>query len=312
MASLTKGIIRVAVIGGLTVGAGVLIAGPQRMHAIGHQIRSKMVHAIDSRIDDPVAMRQQLRDLEGKYPQRIAEARAMLGELNEQIRQVERDKAVSERVVALAQADLDEMKDLLARAEEVRTAGDRRVVRIAFNEQKFDVPEAYAAANRIADTVASYSARVAECDRELAHLERDARQTGSLLDRLSAEYADFQTQLANLDRQIDSVARKERMVKLMAERQKRIDDLGRYKAASLDQFKSSLASRVAELDARLETLAGREDRDSYEDRARIEVDTETSARLRLESPATVTPAPRDETVVGAKATAGARGAVAAR
>lgn len=310
MASLTKAVVRVAVIGGLTVGAGVLIAGPERMQALGQQVRSKMVHAIDSRIDDPVAMRQQLRDLEGKYPQRIADARSMLAELNEQIRQVERDKAVSERVVALAQADLDEMKDLLARAEEVRSANDgRQVVRVAFNDRTMDVPEAYAQANRIADTVASYGARVAECGRELAHLERDARQTESLLSRLNSEYADFQTQLANLDRQIDTVARKERMVKLMAERQKRIDELGRYKAESLDQFKSSLSSRVAELDARLETLAGREDRDSYEDRARIEVETETSIRIRLEQHETVTPTPKAETVVGGKGAAGAAVAI---
>ena len=65
-------------------------------------------------------MRSQLRDLESKYPRRIAEARAMLAELNEQIKQVARDRTISERVVALAQDDLNEMKDLLTRAEQAR------------------------------------------------------------------------------------------------------------------------------------------------------------------------------------------------
>ncbi|RMH26682.1 MAG: hypothetical protein D6693_06750 [Planctomycetota bacterium] len=285
MASFTKGIVRVAVVGGLVVGAGVLIAGPERVHAIGQQIRATMVNTIDRHIEDPIAMRQQLRALESKYPKRIAEARAMLAELNQQIEQVSRDKAVSERVVALAQTDLDELKDLLARAEDAKagfTGSGRHVVTVSFDNRKMDLTEAYTQANRIADTAASYAARVAECERELAHLQRDARQTESLLAKLTAEYADFQTQLANLDRQIDTVARKERMVQLMADRQRRIDELSRYKAESLDQFKSTLASRVAQLDARLESLAGREDRVSYEERARIEVDTESSARLRLE------------------------------
>lgn len=288
MFSLTKGIVRIAVVGGLVVGAGVLIAGPHRMSAIGQQIRSKFVSAIDKHIDDPVAMRSQLRDLESKYPKRIAEARAMLAELHEQIGQVGRDKAISARVVALAQADLTDMKDLLARAEDARagfSGPGRHIVTVSFNDQKMDLTEAYTRANRIADTVKSYTARVGECDRELTHLQQDARQTDSLLGKLNAEYADFQTQLADLDRKIDTVARKERMVNLMADRQRRIDELSRYKAESLDQFKSNLASRVAELDARLESLSGREDRVGYEERAKLQVDTETSARLRFDGSA---------------------------
>lgn len=305
MASITKGILRVAVVGGLVVGAGTLIAGPHRVHALGQQLRSKVVTAIDRNIDDPIAMRAQLRDLESKYPKRIADARAMLAELNEQIMQVERDREISERVVALAQNDLNDLKDLLARAEEARqdyAGAGRQIVTVAFNNQKLNLDEAYTQANRIADTVVSYQARAVECERELAHLRQDSRQTQSLLVKLQTEYSDFQTQLADLDRKIDTVARKERMVEMMAERQRRIDELSRYKAESLDQFKSNIASRVAELDARLESLAGREDRVSYEERAKLQVDTTTSSRLRLERTTSVEiEQPWVETVIGDEA-----------
>lgn len=290
MASITKGIVRVAVVGGLVIGAGTLIAGPHRVHALGQQLRSRMVTVIDKSIDDPVAMRAQLRDLESKYPRRIAEARAMLAELNEQIKQVDRDRTISARVVALAQDDLNEMKDLLVRAEQARQEFDgygRHIVTVSFNNEKFNLDEAYTQANRIADTVVSYQARVTECERELEHLRQDARQTDALLAKLQTEYADFQTQLADLDRKIDTVSRKERMVKMMDERQRRIDELSRYKAESLDQFKSNIASRVAELDAKLKSLAGREDRVSYEERAKLEIDTKTSAKLRLEQTTSV-------------------------
>ncbi len=304
MISIAKGVVRIAVVGGLVVGAGALIAGPHRVHAVGQQLRSKFVTVIDRNIEDPIAMRAQLRDLESKYPKRIADARGMLAELNEQIKQVERDQEISERVVALAQTDLNELKDLLARAEQAREdyqGYGRQIVSVAFNDQKMNVDEAYTQANRIADTVVSYQARVAECSRELNHLQQDARQTQGLLAKLQTEYTDFQTQLADLDRKIDTVARKERMVEMMADRQRRIDELSRYKAESLDQFKSNIASRVAELDARLESLSGREDRVSYEERAKLQVDTATSSRLRLENTTSIEiEQPWVETVIGDK------------
>ena len=285
MASLIKGIVRIGVVGGIVVGAGVLIAGPQRIGAIGRQVQMKLMSAIDKHIDDPIAMRSQLRDLESKYPKRIADARAMLGELHEQIRQVDRDQTISQRVVSLAQNDLNDMKDLLSRAEDARSgfagAGQQTVL-VSFNHQKMNLDEAYTQANRIADTVTSYQARVVECSQELAHLNQDARQTESLLSKLQTEYTDFQTQLADLDRKIDTVARKERMVTMMKDRQQRIDELSRYKAESLDQFKTTLANRVAQLDARLESLSGSQDRVNYEQRAKLQVDTATSARLRLD------------------------------
>lgn len=282
MAGVIKGVIRIGVVGGLLAGGALLVAGPQRITAIGRQIHSRLITAIDRNIDDPIAMRSQLRDLESKYPRRIAEARAMLAELNEQARQVDRDRAISERVVALAQSDLDDMKDLLARAEDARssyTGVGRQIVSVAFHDRKMNLDEAYTQANRIADTVTSYQSRTVESERELEQLGHDARQTESLLGKLLSEYADFQTQLADLDRKIDSVSRKERMVKLVKDRQRRIDELSRYKVESLDQFKANLASRVAQLDATLESLNGREDRVNYEERAKLQLDTDASMRL---------------------------------
>jgi chromosome segregation ATPase len=285
MAGIIKSLIRVGVVGGLLTGGVVLVAGPQRVHAIGRQIQMKLMATIDKNIDDPIAMRTQLQGLEATYPKRIAEARSMLGELKEQIRQVNRDQSISSRVVNLAQADLNDMKDLLARAEQARDdyqGTGRQLVTISFNDRAMNLDEAYTQANRIVGTVASYQTRLNECTTELDQLNHDARQTESLLSKLQSEYTEFQMQLADLDRKIDTVARKERMVKMVADRQHRINQLSRYKAASLDQFKSNLASRVAELDARMEALTGREDQVNYEERAKLQIDTEASAKLRFE------------------------------
>lgn len=277
MAGFTKTLIRFGVIGGLLAGGAVVVAGPHRMAALAKQMQTKVTEAIDANIDDPIAMRAQLRDLEAKYPKRIAEVRAHLGEINEQMRQIERDKAISDRVVALAREDYGELRDLIARAEDAQDEiGTARVVAISFDNRQFSVDDAYTRVNGIADTVNVYQTRAADLDRDLSNLERDASRLESLLAKLESEHAQFRAQIAQLDGQIDAIARKEKMVALMEERQERIDELSRYEVASLDQFKATLAKRQAELDGRLESLGREQGATDYVDRARFEVDTNTT------------------------------------
>ena len=277
MACFTKTLIRFGVISGLLAGGAVVIAGPHRVAALGQQFRSKVVTVIDRNIEDPVAMRAQLRDLETRYPKRIAEVRSHLAELREQMSQLDRDKAISARVVEMARADYDELKSLIVRAEDAQAEyAGARFVTIAFRDTQFGVEDAYSRANAIADTVNVYTTRANDLNRDLGSLQRDASRLESLLAKLESEHAQFRAQIAQLDGQIDAIARKERMVALMSERQKRIDELSRYQVASLDQFKSTVARRHAELDSALETLSANEGATDYVDRARFEVDTKTT------------------------------------
>jgi len=291
MCGLMKSVIRLGVIGALVTGGAVVIAGPDRVAALASQFRSHVVGVIDSQIDDPVALRQQLRDLEAKYPRRIAEVRSQLAEIDEQVRQTTRERAVSERVITMASADLTDLKTLLARAEEARLTnasdGVARAVVINFSDRRFTVDEAYSRANYISQLVASYQARIVDADRDLTSLNRDRERLAGLLTRLDAEQTQFQAQLAQLDRQIDSVARKTRMVELMAERQKRIDELSRYHVASLDQFKSTLAKRQAELESRIESLSNHTSGDDYVSQAEFQIDTKSSATAAIESTITI-------------------------
>lgn len=286
MAGITKTVIRVAVIGGLLTAGAAVVAGPHRIAALGRQAQHSVQHVIDRTIDDPVAMRSQLRDLEAKYPKRIAEVRSHLAEIQEQMRQVERDKAVSQRVVSLAQDDFEELKDLIAQAEDARLEyGNTRLITIGFNDTTFNVDEAYNKANGIADTISVYSTRASDLDRDFASLQRDESRLDSLLKKLETEHAQFRAQIVQLDGQIDSIARKKKMVAIMADRQRRIDELSRYEVASLDQFKSTLAKRAAELDAKLDVLARGEEQSSYEDIARFQVESDSAyAPRELKTP----------------------------
>jgi len=278
MAGIVKTVIRLGVIGALVTGGAVVIAGPHRVMALGSQVQSRIVNVIDSNIDDPVALRAQLRDLQAQYPKRIAEVRSQLAELAEQIRQIQREQAISEKVVSMASADLEDLRTLLARAEEARAEfasdGSYRTIAISFNNQSLSVDEAYSKANYISELVRSYDARSTDASTDLANLERDQDRLSGLLRKLESEQTQFQAQLAQLDRQIDSVARKQRMVKVMEDRAQRIDELSRYHVASLDQFRSVLAKRQAELESRITAIAEREEQLDYEDKAAYQIDTQ--------------------------------------
>jgi chromosome segregation ATPase len=282
MAGIVKTVIRIGVIGGLVTGAAVVIAGPDRVGALATQTKNKVIKVIDDRIEDPVAMRAQLRSLESQYPSRIAEVRTHLSDVEQQIAQTRRDKSVATRVVQLARQDLEELNELIARADVLRAEGTYRVVNINFDDRTYGFDEAYRRARDISETARNFSARADDYDRDLASLRADEEQLRSLLAKLESEQAEFQTQLAHLERQIDAVARKERMVNMMSERQKTLDELSRYNVASLDQFKGTLARRHAELDSRLASLAGRDRNTSYEDRARVQIDRESSSTSNIE------------------------------
>src|SRR5690554_6743683 len=109
--AFTKNLIRAGVVVALAGAATAMFVGPERIGALFSQTRGAVNRAIDGQIKDPVALRQQLRSLEEQYPKRIAEVRGDLAEVNEQVAQLERELAVSRKVVQLADRDLAQMKD---------------------------------------------------------------------------------------------------------------------------------------------------------------------------------------------------------
>src|SRR4051812_30922542 len=119
---LGKNLVRFGVIAGLVGGTALVIATPDRIGALFTQTQDHINAAIDKHIEDPVALRAQMKKLEGEYPARIAEVRGDLAELKEQQGQLKRELAVSDRVVALAQTDMEQMQGLISRGEEAQAS----------------------------------------------------------------------------------------------------------------------------------------------------------------------------------------------
>jgi len=278
MAGICKKIIRTAVIGslvtGVAVGGTVLIAGPQRSAAIFDQVHESVVQRIDENINDPVALRAQLRELASEYPERIKELRGDLAEVQEQVRQLNREKKISERVVALAKRDLDALSSAVASNESNGT-----LVSVNSNGTYGNVGATRA--RHIRQTQAVYSSRASEAAHDLVYLVQQEDRMVELLEQIEGEYANFQAQIWQLERQVDAIARNDRLIELMADRQQTIDELSRFEVISLDQMVSRLAEMRSRQEAELEVLATDRRRTDYESLARMDLVDEEEAFAEL-------------------------------
>lgn len=276
---ILKGIFRTGLIAsvlvGAVAGATVLVAGPQRAKAVFHKVHDGVVQAIDRRIDDPTALRAQLEESARRYPQKIAQVRGDLAELNEQIDELRQERAVAERVVLLADSNLETLAPKVAQAASVRADGGLQRAAIAVGERVYSYESAASELQRTRATRAAYLGRAESAAHDLVYLEQQQQRLEELLLKLENEYAQFQTQMMQLNRQVDAIERNERLIAQLEERQRSLDELSRFESVSLDHLTGRLTKVRAEQEARLDLLAGAEQQLDYEELARIQLEQES-------------------------------------
>jgi chromosome segregation ATPase len=267
-----KTIVRVGVVTAVIAGGAVLIAGPQRTAALFQSLRNAVNDKVDEAIDEPSSLRTQLRDLEEQYPERISELRGDLAQLQEQQRQVERDRAVSDKVVQLADADLGSLKPLIAQAQVARQeAAPGTVIAVRFADDSLSMDEAMARAQRIGQTRTAYAVRSSDAARDLEYLGQQRERLEQLLAQLETERADFRAQIWQMDRQVDAIARNDRLIDLMERRQKTMDECSRYEGGSLAQIQTHMAEVRSKQESQLTMLSSDQERLDYEDVARLQL-----------------------------------------
>ena len=287
--ALCRTLIRVGVIGALATGALAVVAGPERVSALAGQARSKVISQIDNSIEDPVLLRAQLRDLEAKFPARIAEVRGDVVELQSQMAELHRDKAVAEKVVEMARADLAELKDMLTRAEDARRDAPAAIIQVRFDQRPYTLDQAYSRATQINNTLNAYASRVADADRDIAFLAEQGQRLEELLAQLETERAQFQAQVWQLDGQVEMIARNDRLIEIIEKRQKSLERYEKFDAVSLDQITQRMARIRAEQEGKLQSLASSGKTQNYEQKAKAMIDAETAARTVFEKSVELTP-----------------------
>jgi chromosome segregation ATPase len=273
----------IATLGLGVVGVGLaVVGGPERSKAVLQGVHTRVTEMIDEHIDDPIALRNQLRELERTYPERISAVRSDLVELQSQARQLRREKAISHRVVALAEEDLTELMPRLEEAHAVARSqgGNDRVgfqlVSLRFSDGDYSLDRADAKVRQIKNTRSAHAARAHDAERSLAYLGQQLGRFTEVLNQLESEQVQFQAQLFALNRQVDSIQRNERLIEMLAERKRTLDECSNYDVVSLDQVTGKLEQILTLQEAELDVLSSQSEHVDYVDRARDELRAEST------------------------------------
>lgn len=289
MGCIGKSVVRGVVITALAGGVLVAVAGPQRVGAMLSQTKSGIHAAIDSSIEDPILLRSQIRQLEQAYPVKIAEVRSDLSEVRTQVAQLDRERQVAGKVVQLAAMDLEAFDAQLDEARATQSAHPGAIVRVSFDNRAVDLDDAYARRQQIEQTRDLYQSRQRDLETDLGYLSDQEQQLSDLLAKLETERSEFQAKLFQLDAQIDTIARNERMITMMEDRQATIDEHSRYQAHSVDQLNGRLSQIRNEQRSRLESIARKDRSRDYVNEAEFLIKRDGAAGATIESLPAPTP-----------------------
>ena len=271
--ALLRTVVILGVIGAVGLGGMLMVAGQERTAAVLGQVQSSIVEHIDLSVDDPSAIRSQIRKLPAEYPERISQVRGDLAEISREIRELEKEQSISERVVNLAEEDLAAFQPLVEAATENQLSSMGSVLSstIRFENRIYTLDQAIARTNQIHQTRIAHTNRAADTGRDLVYLRQQDERLGKLLLQLETERGQFEAQLVQLDRQVDAVARNDRLIELMGKRQKTFEECSRYEAASLDHITNRLKETLTRQEAELDFLANDQSRIDYEELARMQL-----------------------------------------
>jgi phage shock protein A len=236
-------------------------------------VRAKAQSVVDLAVDNPAALRRQLEDLADEYPDRIATVRGEIAEVDHQLSQFERDTEIAARVVAMTTDDLTELKTLITRAEGV----DGRPVYVRFSGVRFGLDQAYGEARRINTVRVTYDDRVSCNQQQLQLLNQQKARLVDVLSQLEEEYTTFETQMWQLDRQIDAIERNERLIDMTEQLQATLATYDQWsKVGNLHQLEAKLAELQTIQEAQLATLEKQGIHRDYEKRAKYDLETESA------------------------------------
>jgi chromosome segregation ATPase len=274
MSFITRGILRWGLIGGLALVGVSLLIGPERVAVGLSQIRMKAQNLVDSAMDDPVALRRQLERLAEQYPDRIAEVEGEIGEVEHQIALTEHDIEVARLVVANTTDDMQTLKTLIARAED-QAASTARTVALRFQGVRFDIDEARQEGYRINNVRSNFQDRLAADEFQVNLLREQKDRLVEIHRKLESEYDTYLTQLHQLDREIDAIARNDRLIKLIEEQQATLKSYERFgDVENIHQLQSKLAELRTIQQAQLERLEKAGIRRDYEEEAKYQLGTQ--------------------------------------
>ena len=282
MRFMFKTLFRTAVIGtalsAAVLGGTAMIVGPERVGAMADQVTSQIETRFDDNLDDPVVLRRQLEKIRRQYPERIRTVRRDLASLQEELRRLEHEQAVSSRVVQMVDRDLAVIGPALEEAKAQLASNGPRLAAIEFDGEVLSLRRARIKAREIERTRTAHAARAADAAHNLKSLQTQESRFVALLEQLEEEQATLSAQVIQLENEVESIARNERLIGMLEARQRTLESAERFKVGSLDQLTGVLERKRTEQEAELDRLAAGVDAASYEDLAERELSAEERQR----------------------------------
>lgn len=277
MRFIFKTLFRTAAIGAAltaaVVGGASMIVGPDRVEAMAGQLQTSIEQRFDASLDDPAALARQIAQAKEQYPARIREIRSDLMSLRDERARLEREQKVSERVVVLVDHDLSKLLPEVEKARLARADGAPRaqLVAVTFDDEVMSFRRANAKVKEIERTRMANVARAADAQHNLKYLRNQEERFETILDKLEEENAQFGAQLAQLNNEVKSIARNERLIKMLESRQSTLDEVETFEASSLDQITTLLERKRAAQELELDQLASTVESVNYEELAKSEL-----------------------------------------
>lgn len=267
MFRMLHGIFKWAVIGVVVIVVMGTLVGRDRVKNALLSVRDHLRSNVDDLVDTRVALRAEIRTLEKEYPERIADLRCQLAEVEKDIAGCGDDHRLCEEVVTLCDGDVAVLRGRLeARDADADGLGEAVV---EFRSERLPRSDALLRAGRIAETAESYRARLAELDRERQHLSRERLQLSTDLAETEREYRQFQAEIGTMLRELDSLKRKEELI-ARAERQRdAAGDSYSIRASALENIQTRIEKKKIELTERLDGYRSLRSGNEYEARARL-------------------------------------------
>jgi chromosome segregation ATPase len=267
-----KTIFRTALLGGLVVGGATLLLGPHRMAAGFHTVRANIQDVVDSCTDDPMALRRQLQAIADELPEKIGELRAEINQVDRQIAQMTRDSEIAQGVVAMTSDHLEDLDVLLTRATATRESTGQ-IVQVRFKARRYNISSARNEFNRIGQIRETYRDRLANNVRDLEYLQEQKDRLVDLLGKMEQEEATIDAQMWQIDRKIEAIARNEKLVDRLEEREKSFSEFdSTFDFSSLEQLQARLDEWETKVQARLERFDRRADNKSYENEVKWQLE----------------------------------------
>ena len=180
-----------------------------------------------------------------------------------------------ERVVTITAKDLGQLKDSVLAA----TTGIEDTRKVTVRRGSFDIglDQARSEARRIIGIKSAYEDRFLGNEQQISILDRQKERLTDILAKLETEYGEFEAKLFQLDRQIDSIERNDRLIAMTEEQQAMLNDFEKLgKVGNLRQLEAKLEELRTTQEAQLQTLERHGIQGEYEQRAREEIVIDSS------------------------------------